>query len=41
VQGVQRHPQKFWFVEIPGKILENLGKIPENPGKNNAQRCLI
>ena len=23
------------------KILENLGKIPENPGKNGAQSCLI
>ena len=31
--GVQAHPQKFWFAE-------NLGKIPENPGKNGAQRCL-
>jgi len=26
VQGVQAHLQKFWFAE-------NLGKIPENPGK--------
>jgi len=40
VQGVQAHPQKFWFVQnlgkIPetfGKISENLGKIPENPNK--------
>jgi len=23
---VQAHPQKFGFVEIPGKIPENLGK---------------
>jgi len=23
--GVQPHPQKFWFVENPGKIPENLG----------------
>jgi len=38
---VFRHPQKFWFVENPGKILENLGKIPENPGKNGGQHCLI
>ena len=27
------YPQKFWFVENPGKI-------PENLGKNGAQRCL-
>jgi len=33
VQGVQAHPQKFWFVENPGKILENFGNIPENPNK--------
>jgi len=26
-------PQKFW-------IIENLGKIPENPGKNGTKRCL-
>ena len=31
--GVQDHPQKFWFVESPGKI-------PENLGKNGAQCCL-
>jgi len=31
---VQAHPQKFWFAE-------NLGKIPENPGKNGTQRCLL
>ena len=31
--GVQAHPQKFLFVEYPGKIPENLGKIPENPNK--------
>jgi len=44
VQRVQAHPQKFWFVENPGKIPENpnnlpkyLGKIPENLGKNGAQ----
>jgi len=37
---VQAHPQKFRFVENPGKIPEHLGKIheivrtiPENPGK--------
>ena len=29
--GLQTHPQKFWFVENPDKI-------PENPGKNGAQR---
>jgi len=47
VQGVQAHPQKFWFVENLGKIPKNLGKtsknpgeIPENLGKNGAQRCL-
>ena len=28
--GLQAHIQKFWFAE-------NLRKIPENPGKNNAQ----
>jgi len=28
--GVQAHPQKFSFAE-------NLRKIPENPGKNDAQ----
>ena len=33
MQGLQAHPQKFWFAE-------NLGKSPENPGKNGAQRCL-
>ena len=33
VQGVQAHPQKFWFVEKPGKIRENLGKIYENVRK--------
>jgi len=31
--GVANAPQKFWFPE-------NLGKSPENPGKNSAQRCL-
>ena len=31
--GVQAHSQKFWFVEIPGKIPENLGTFPEYPGK--------
>ena len=33
VKGLQAHPKKFWFPE-------NLGKSPENPGKNGAQRCL-
>jgi len=33
VQGLQAHPQKFWFVE-------NLAKSPENPGENGAQLCL-
>ena len=37
---VQAHPQKFWFVENPGKIPVNLNKILENMGKNGAQRCL-
>jgi len=32
-QGVQAHTQKFWFAE-------KLGNIPENPGKNGAQRCI-
>jgi len=31
---MQAHPQKVWFVP-------NLGKIPENPGENGTQRCLI
>ena len=31
--GLQAQPQKFWFAD-------NLGKSPENPGKNGAQRCL-
>jgi len=26
----ESEPPKFWFVEIPGKIFENLGKGPEN-----------
>jgi len=30
---MQVHPQKFSFVENPGKIPKNLGKLPENPGK--------
>ena len=33
VQGVQAHPQKFWFVENPGKIRENLCKIYETVRK--------
>ena len=33
MQGVQAHPQTFWFVKNPGKIPENLGKIPENLDK--------
>jgi len=33
VQGMQTHPQKFWFVTYPVKIPENVGKIPENMGK--------
>jgi len=32
VQGLQAHPKKFSFAE-------NLGKSPESPGKNSAQRC--
>jgi len=31
------HPQKFSFVENPGKISENLHKTPENMSKNGAQ----
>jgi len=31
LQGLQAHPQKFWFAE-------NLSKSPENPGKNSNQR---
>jgi len=44
---VQAHPQKFRFVDNPGKIPENLGKIfkylgtiAENLGKNGTHRCL-
>ena len=33
VQGLQAQPKKFW-------LAENLGKSPENPGKNIAQHCL-
>jgi len=33
VHGLQAHPKMFWFAE-------NLGKSPENPGKNGTQRCL-
>ena len=33
VQGLQAHPQKFWFAE-------NLGKSPKNPGRNGVQRRL-
>ena len=33
VQGLQVHPQKFWFAE-------NLGKSPENWGKNGIQCCM-
>jgi len=29
VQGVQAHPQNFWFGENPGKICGNLGKMCE------------
>jgi len=40
MQGVQAQPQKFWFVKNFCKTSENLGKIPENPGKSCDQRCL-
>jgi len=33
MQGVQAHPQKFWFVQNFGKTPENLGKASENLGK--------
>jgi len=33
VQGVQAHPQNFWFGENPGKITWNPGKICGNLGK--------
>jgi len=33
MDALQAQRQKFWFAE-------NLGKSPENPGKNGAQRCL-
>ena len=46
-EGVQAHPEKFWFLENPGQIPENpdkipkhLGKIPEKPSKTGAQPCL-
>ena len=48
VQGVQAHPQKFWFDVNPGKILQNQGKISENlhklresMSKNGTQHLLI
>jgi len=33
---VQAQPQKFWFVENPGKIPENLGKFSENRAEKAA-----
>jgi len=33
VRGLQPQPHKFW-------LAKNLGKSPENPGKNTAQHCL-
>ena len=48
MQGVQVHPQQFWFGENPGKILQNLVEISENlhklresMSKNGAQHLLI
>ena len=32
--GVKAQPQRFWFIENPGEILENTGKIPENSDTN-------
>jgi len=32
--GVKAQPQRFWFFENPGEILENTGKIPENSDTN-------
>jgi len=40
-RGVKPHPQKFWFGENPGKIFENLLKLPESLSKNGAQHVLI
>jgi len=34
-----KRTQKSWFAKNLGRILENLSKIPENPGKNGTQRC--
>jgi len=33
LQGVQTHPQNFWFGENPGRICGNLGKICEKVRK--------
>jgi len=41
MQGMQPHPQKFWFGENPGKISENLLKRLENLSENGAQHALI
>ena len=41
VQGVQPHSQKFWFGENPGKISNNILKLPENLSKNGVQHGLI
>jgi len=32
-EGMQTHPQKFWFGENPVKIPKNLGKFPEKMAK--------
>ena len=41
MQGVQEHPQKFWFDENPGKIPENPGKIHGNLGKICENYCKV
>jgi len=40
VQGVQAHTQNFSSGENLGSICGILGKLPENTGKNCAQRAL-
>jgi len=39
--GAQAHPQKFRYVENPGKILKHPGKIYANLGKICENLCQI
>jgi len=43
-RGCKRSPKRFDLLKMRenlGKTYENVRKIPENTGKNGAQRCLI